>query len=111
MHSQMNVLWISYWLGNAGVGSAYIRQDYADESLKQTSTPLERGKQTNKNNIHYFAEFWQWCLIIFCLYQETLIQTGNIAYKLQASAYIGKNMLTLFDLTFGKNTEDSVIGA
>lgn len=45
MHPQINALWISYWLG---VGSAYIIQYYADESLKQMPAPLERAKQTNK---------------------------------------------------------------
>lgn len=45
MHPQINALWICYWLG---VCSAYIRQVYADESLKQMSAPPERGKQINK---------------------------------------------------------------
>lgn len=50
----------------------------------------------------FFAEFWHWRLIILCLYKEILLEAGNIEYKPQAGAYIGKNMLTLFDLTLGE---------
>lgn len=71
MHPQINELLICYWLG---VNSAYIRQDYADESLKQTSAPLERGKQINKYKNNIFTTFHRVLAMAshyFVLYQET----------------------------------------
>lgn len=76
MHPQINAL--CYWLG---VDSAYIRQDYADESLKQMSAPLERGKQINKYKNNIFTTF---CRVLamashyFVLLPRNLLQTGNI---------------------------------
>lgn len=106
-----NALLVCYWPGNA-VDSACISQDYADESLKQTSAPLERIKQRkiNKyNNITFStSQSSSNAVSLFCAYIKQSLQRQVTAVLFIHTAL--KKTPTLFDLTLGKNTKYAVIG-
>lgn len=106
-----NALLVCYWPGNA-VGCACISQDYTDESLKQTSAPLERIKQTKinkyKNITFSTSQSSSNAVSLFCAYIKQSLQRQVTAVLFRYTALM--KTPTLFDLTLGKNTKSAVIG-